>query len=373
MKNITLSFLALLPFFLLSCQSETSTGNTPEEIALEEKIGQMLLVGFRGMSVDADSRIVRQIEAGRVGGIILFDYDVINQEFKRNIESPEQVETLIDSLQAHAPSPLWISIDQEGGRVLRLKPRYGFPGIPSQQYLGELDDLDSTRYYANLNARNLAELGFNLNFAPVVDLALEKESGVIGHYERSFSADPAQVVRHAEAVVEAHLEAGVTTVLKHFPGHGSARGDSHMGMTDVTDTWQSIELTPYRRLIEDGYEGAIMTAHVFNRQIDEEYPATLSEKAMNILRDSMAYDGVIFSDDMHMQAITSEYGLEEAIIQSIIAGVDVFCFGNNLGYDEEIPEKFQSIVQRAIEEGKIAPDRINASYERIRKLKGKLK
>ena len=336
---------------------------------LKKKIGQMLLLGFRGMSVGASSPIVQHIEAGRVGSVILFDYDVMKKEAARNIKSPTQVKALVDSLQAYAGTPLLVAIDQEGGRVLRLKPKYGFPDIPSAFHLGQLNNLDSTRYYAELNARTMAGLGINLNFAPVVDLNIERESGVIGRLERSFSDNPEIVTQQAQAVIKAHLASGVIPVLKHFPGHGSARNDSHKGLTDVTDTWNKTELEPYRRIIGQGYEGTVMTAHVFNQRIDDKYPATLSKKAISILRDSIGYDGVIFSDDMQMEAIASEYGLEEAIILCINAGVDVLCFGNNLGYDEEIPEKFQAIVLKAVEEGRIRPERIEEAYERVMRLK----
>ncbi|MCB0551102.1 MAG: ChbG/HpnK family deacetylase, partial [Phaeodactylibacter sp.] len=342
------------------------------EKRLKEKIGQMLLYGFRGMSTDENSSIIRHIEEGRVGNVIFFDYDVKNQEFRRNIESPEQVKALVDSLQAHASIPLLVAIDQEGGRVLRLKPKYGFPNIPSARHLGVLNNLDSTRYYAELNAHNMASLGINLNFAPVADLNIETESGVIGRLERSFSDDPEIVTEQAQAVIDAHLANGVIPVLKHFPGHGSARNDSHKGLTDVTETWSEKELEPYRRIIGQGYQGAVMTAHVFNQKIDEKYPATLSAKAISILRDSIGYEGVIFSDDMQMEAIASEYGLEEAIVLCINAGVDVLCFGNNLGYDESIPEQFQAIVLKAVEEGKISPERIDEAYERVMRLKGRL-
>lgn len=340
---------------------------------LKEKIGQMLLYGFRGMSVDENSSIVQHIAAGRVGNVILFDYDVPNKEYRRNIESPEQVKALVGALQAHAAVPLLVAIDQEGGKVLRLKPKYGFPYIPSALHLGTLDNLDSTRYYAELNSRNMAGLGINLNFSPVVDLNIQTESGVIGYKERSFSDDPEAVARHAQVVAGAHLSNGVIPVMKHFPGHGSARGDSHKGLTDVTGAWSAVELEPYRRIIGQGYQGAVMTAHVFNQKIDGKYPATLSAKAISILRDSIGYEGVVFSDDMQMEAIASEYGLEEAIVLCINAGVDVLCFGNNLGYDEQIPEKFQAIVLKAVEEGKIRQERIEEAYERIMRLKGQLR
>ena len=374
MKQIFFSsFLTIFVLIIFnSCQSDNVT-NTKVNIGLEEKIGQMLLAGFRGMSVDANSPIVQHIQAGKVGGIILFDYDVVNKEFIRNIESPEQVKKLISTLNQYAKTPLFTAIDQEGGKVLRLKPRNGFPNIPSAYHLGQLNNLDSTRYYAQLNAENLAKLGFNLNFTPVVDLDTLRETGVIGRYERSFSKDPGMVIKHAKVVIDAHQQAGVIPSLKHFPGHGSSKDDSHLGMTDVTDTWTETELEPYQQILNPSYGGAVMTAHVFNRNIDTEYLATLSPRAMSILRDRFNFQGVIFSDDMQMKAIASEYGLEQAIVRCINAGVDVLCFGNNLDYDEQIPEKFLSIVLKAVEQGEIKPERIEQSYQRIMALKGNLK
>jgi beta-N-acetylhexosaminidase len=340
-----------------------------EEYTLEEKIGQLLLLGFRGLELSADSEVLEHIRLGKVGGIILFDYDVINKEFVRNISSAEQVRSLNGVLQDAARIPLFVSVDQEGGRVLRLKPRYGFPAIPSQRYLGELDNVDSTRYYAALNAKNMRDLGFNLNFAPVVDLNLVTESGVIGYLERSFSADPEVVARHAGIVAEESYRQGVIPVLKHFPGHGSARDDSHYGITDVTETWTEEELKPYRLLFDAGYKGGVMTAHVFNKNIDPVYPATLSAAAMRLLREDLGYSGVVFSDDMHMKAVSEQYGLEEAILLSLAAGVDVFCFGNNLLYDAAIPDKFRQIVLDGIAAGRISVDQIETAFARIMALK----
>ena len=372
-NRMRLTLLIILLLNTACSNSPTEAGQTvPAEISLEKKIGQMLLTGFRGMSVTETDTIVRHIRAGRVGGIILFDYDVINKEFKRNIESPEQVENLIRDLNAHADAPLLMSIDQEGGKVLRLKPGKGFPDIPSAFQLGQMGNLDSTRHYARLNAQNLAALGFNVNFAPVVDLDVRRNTGVIGKYERSFSNDPDSVVAHAQVVIAAHLASGVIPVMKHFPGHGSSEDDSHLGLTEVTGTWGESELEPYRRLIRAGYSGGVMTAHVFNRHLDADYPATLSPKIIQILREDMAFEGVIFSDDMQMKAITAEFGLETAIVRCINSGVDILCFGNNLGYDAEIPRKFQGIVLKAIAEGRISRERIDESYERILAMKAGL-
>ncbi len=368
MKQVLL--VAVLSFFWLAPKNIYAQQVSPDSFTLEEKIGQMLLLGFRGMEVTEDSAVIQHISTGKVGGVILFDYDVIRKVFDRNIASPEQVKRLNASLQAAAKKiPLFVSVDQEGGRVLRLKSKYGFPFIPSQRFLGDLNVPDSTRFYAALNAANLHALGFNLNFAPVVDLNLVTESGVIGYLDRSFSADPELVARHAGIVAGESFNHGVIPVLKHFPGHGSARDDSHYGITDVTDTWSETELIPYKRLFESGYKGAVMTAHVFNRNLDPDYPATLSAAAMKLLRNDLGFEGVVFSDDMHMKAVSEQYGLEEAIILSIEAGVDVFCFGNNLLYDGDIPDKFREIVVNAVRSGRITEDRIEKSFGRITALK----
>ncbi len=371
MKSQTFAFIWFVLFFLTSCDTKDRKNETGEKgsVSLEEKIGQLLLVGFRGMTLEDTSAIIRQIRAGKVGGVVLYDYDVVLKKFDRNIESPTQVKALINQLQSAAKTPLWVSIDQEGGKVLRLKPGYGFPDVPSAQYLGAINDLDTTTKYAEINSQNLADLGFNLNFTPVVDLNIEKEQGAIGKYERSFSEDPAVVVPHALAVMKAHLTQGVVPVLKHFPGHGSASGDSHLGITDVTDTWQEVELKPYEEIIQKGNCPAVMTAHVFNRNIDEQYPATLSQKNMNILRERFNFQGVVFSDDMQMDAIAKEYGLEEALVLSINAGVDVMVFGNNLAYDDNLPDKFQQIILAALDRGAIKNERIEEAYQRVKALK----
>lgn len=367
MNKTDLTILSLCFFFTFSTLFAQQV--KPESLSLEEQIGQMLLVGFRGMQVNEDSTVVRYIREGKVGGVILFDYDVIEKVYDRNIGSPAQVRELNAFLQSAAGTPLFVSIDQEGGRVLRLKSKYGFPFIPSQRFLGMLNDQDSTRHYAALNAATMEDLGFNLNFAPVVDLNLVTDSGVIGFLERSFSSDPAKVALHAGIVAEESYKHGVIPVLKHFPGHGSAKADSHYGITDVTDSWSEQELEPYRMLFTWGFRGAVMTAHVFNRNIDPDYPATLSEPAMRMLREDLGFDGVVFSDDMHMKAISEQYGFEEAIVLSINAGVDVFCFGNNLLYDGAIPEKFNKIVLEAVQSGSISRERITDSVRRILDLK----
>lgn len=216
---------------------------------LEKMIAQMLIVGFRGFELNEDMFIVDDIRERNLGGVILFDYDVPANHSERNIKSPEQVRRLNHALHALNEEPLFIAIDQEGGRVNRLKEKFGFPSTVSHQDLGDYDDIDSTYAFAARTARLLNELGFNMNFAPVTDVNTNPENPVIGKLKRSFSDDPAKVTRHAEAFISAHRDNSVIATIKHFPGHGSAWNDSHLGMADVTDTWDEMELVPYRQLI----------------------------------------------------------------------------------------------------------------------------
>ena len=366
-KGIILCLFAIL---LYSCSSPTDT----EEVSLENKIGQMLLIGFRGLEINEDSPIAQDVINGRVGGVVLFDYDVALHSSIRNIQSPEQVNSLINSLQSLSVTELFVAVDQEGGKVCRLKEKYGFPPTVSQQYLGELDDPDTTNYYAKQTAETLIENGFNVNFAPVVDLNVNPENPVIGAIGRSFSPDPQVVTDNALIVIDQLHIHGLLSTLKHFPGHGSSTSDSHKGFVDVTDTWTEEELIPYQNIINAGKADFIMTAHIFNSNWDSQYPATLSKNVITgMLRQELGFEGVVISDDMNMKAITEFYGLEQALKLSINAGVDMITFGNNLVYDENIAEKAISLIKGLVESGEISKERIDDAYDRIMKLKNDLK
>lgn len=331
------------------------------------------MIGFKGFEVSDTSHIVRDIREYYLGGVVLFDYDVPTDKPIRNIESPEQVQLLISQLNDLSDKKLFIAVDQEGGRVARLKESRGFAPNVSARYLGELDHADSTGYYAEIMADQLHELGFNVNFAPVVDLNINPDNPVIGRIERSFSADPDVVEKHASIFLEEFNEHNILGVLKHYPGHGSAWNDSHVGMADVTDTWQQSELEPYRQLINSDFSFAVMTAHVFNENLDSDWPATLSEKVQtDLLRNRLGYDGVLFSDDMQMEAIRSFYGLETSVKRAISAGVDVIVFGNNSVYQPDIVPQAIGIIKNLIDQGEITEERIDESYHRVLQAKQKL-
>ncbi len=362
--NLFLAFFALIS--LNSCNQNVDE----PQISIEQKIGQMIMVGFRGMSIDDKHWIVRDIKDYNIGGVILFDYDVPNREPVRNIESPEQVRLLNNTLQKITEKPLFVAVDQEGGRVNRLKARYGFPDMPSHEYIGNINHPDSTRNIVNVIANAVLHAGFNINFAPVVDLNTNPNNPIIGKMGRSFSDDYNMVSKHSCIFIEQHRNNGVIAVPKHFPGHGSTWNDSHYGMADVTETWDEEELIPYRYLIDNVSVDMIMSAHIMNRNWNADHPATLSYEVMTtLLRDELGFEGVLVSDDMQMGAITEYYGLEQAVTLAVNAGIDVLIFANNSVYDSEIVGKVVDIIKIGVEEGIIPEERIRESYNRIMKLK----
>jgi beta-N-acetylhexosaminidase len=370
-RNVLIVFIAVGLIFLAATNPAAAAEGTP---ALDVKIGQMVMVGFRGLAVSDDHPVARDIRMRHIGGVILFDYDVPTRTYDRNITSAKQTVALTNSLQRQASIPLFIAVDQEGGRVSRLKEKKGFPPTVSQKQLGAAGDLKKTALQADITARTLAGLGINVNFVPVVDLDLNPANPVIGKLERSFSADPAVVSRHAKAVIEAHRRFGVLTAPKHFPGHGSAGSDTHEGFVDVTGRWAPVELEPYRILIRQGMADMVMTAHIFNGKLDPDWPSTLSGKTLSgILRQEMGFDGVVISDDMQMKAISAHYGLETAVKQSILAGVDILIFANNSVYEEDIASRVTATIRALVDRGDIPAERIDTSYRRIMKLKERLK
>lgn len=363
---------ALLPS--TACSQPGRSGLPESTVSLDEKIGQMLMVGFQGSVVSDTSHVLRDITEYHVGGVLLFDVHVPDRTVNRNIIDPEQVQRLVADLQSYAQIPLFVAVDQEGGRVARLKTDRGFVEHRSAAWLGHIDEADSTRKYAGAMARSLRELGFNVNFAPVVDLNTNEQNPIIGMLERSFGADPDLVTRQAVLYLEAFDQEGVLGVLKHFPGHGSAWNDSHVGMADVTDTWQEIELEPYRQLAQGALPFAVMTAHVVNRHLDEQWPATLSERIQTgILRQALGFEGVLFSDDMQMEAIRAYYGFHTAIERALLAGVDVLVFANNSVYDREVVPAAVQIIRDLVDSGVVSEARIDESFERIMRAKEQMR
>jgi beta-N-acetylhexosaminidase len=345
-------FLLFLPA-VLSAQPDS----------LRMKIGQMIMMGLPLNGIDTGSQFYKDVRLGNIGGISMYERHLAPSN------SAENLKQLISVYQEAAPLTLFVAITQEGGVVNRLKTKYGFPRMPSAQYLGSLDNLDSTKFYADNIAYTLSRLGINVNFAPVVDI-YRADNPVLGSRERTFSADTRMITKHAATVIASHKYFKVATALKHFPGHGSSSEDSHLEMTDVSRTWNSNELQPYKDLMKMGLVESVMTAHIVNETLDESrLPATLSKKMITgLLRNEMGFKGVIFSDDMHMKAIAAEYNMKDAITLAINAGVDVLLFSGNT-QDLRSGSAIVDMIVELVREKRIPVQTINDAYKRIMQMK----
>ncbi|MCH7529058.1 MAG: T9SS type A sorting domain-containing protein [Candidatus Marinimicrobia bacterium] len=304
--------------------------------------------------------ILADISQHNLGGVILYWY--------QNMPERSQILSMTTYLNDNAQIPLFIATDQEPGFPQNLNAQNGFSDTPSAHELGVMDTESETRNIAATFANWFTEVGINLDLAPVVDLRLDS-TNVIG--DRAFSSDPATVTRNAYWFIDEFHQQSHATTLKHFPGHGSAADDTHAGFTDVTDTWSDIELEPYRALIDSGVVDLIMTAHVFNSNIDSLYPATLSYNTITgLLRDSLGYNGVVITDEMSMGAIRNNYGIDEAFILAVNAGVDIILY--RIGRDPAGRTSISYIIdllEQKVIDGTIPVSRINESYARIIKLK----
>jgi len=359
---------------------------------LKEMIGQMIMVGFREAELSEDCPVGRAVKDFSLGGVVLYNIDLkcfleeqqkkpdLTREeaariYPRNIISPEQLRVLTSRLKSDAKIPLLIAADQEGGLVSRLGPAAGFPETPSPQMLGEKDEIMATRNAAGAIAADLSRSGINLNLAPVVDLNLNPQ-GRIARDGRSFGSDPKRVYRHAEAFILAHREKEILTCLKHFPGKGSAGKDTHFEVADVTSSYRPQEIHPFFWLIEEELADTVMTSHMHHRGWDKQYPITLSPKVLRgLLREELRYPGVVISDDLLMGAIIRRFGLEEACLLAVEAGVDILLASNNSpkAYDPDLFERMFEALYRAVEGRRLSKTMMETSYARIMTLKGRLK
>ncbi len=340
-------------------------------VSLEQMVGQMILVGFRGVDeATVSPMLLNSIAKGEVGGVILFEYDVVLKSNIRNIQSLKQIKELNTLLQKHAPIPLFISTDQEGGQVLRIAKKHGADfNLPSAKSMSKYS-AETTYTWGEKTGELLQSVGINLDFAPSVDVHINPQNPVIAQKARAFSANVDEVVKHAKAFATGLSKHNVIAAYKHFPGHGSSLTDTHVGMTDITNTWNSKELTPYLPANRPNVPLVIMSGHLFLKNMDQEYPATLSKNIITkLLRQDLAWDGVIVSDDMQMHALTLHYSRKEAIRLAILAGVDILVAGNNLEYEENIGQTMHQDIMSLITAGQISQERITQSYKRIINLK----
>jgi beta-N-acetylhexosaminidase len=367
---ITMMILGLL-------HGEIAQAYQTKQPSLRDKIGQMLIIGFDGKQVNQQSPVVLAIEHDNIGGVILFDVNNKEKAVAKNIENPRQVRGLNTYLQQvnHQANqtdlrpdlPLIISLDYEGGRVTRLKDTAGFPATLSAADVGQLPPLEAEQA-AEAMAKTVQDNGFNLDFAPVVDVNVNPDNPIIGSKDRSFSSEPTIVADDAALYSHAFLKHGVQCAYKHFPGHGSSMDDSHLGFVDVSDTWTNKELRPYSSLLGGEQPcGMVMTAHIVNQQLDDSgLPATLSYKTLTgVLRNQLLFDGVIITDDMQMKAISEHYGLEQALTLAINAGADMFIFANQLSENLQDPKELIDIIEANVKSGKISQHRIDDAYRHI--------
>lgn len=346
------------------------------EPSLDEKLGQLLVLGFMGTELSEEDWIVQAIQKQRIGGVILFDQTTpgmaeslkVEKGELRNIRSPEQLKVLASQLQSYASTPLLILVDAEGGLVNRLRPDLGFPYFKSAQELYNLGDPKKTHAEAKQLAKLLHDEGINFNCAPVVDLY--HADNFIGNRGRTFSANPGEVVAQAMAFGEAHNEENVFWCLKHFPGHGSSKADSHLGLVDITDTWTEEDLKPFEVIIRQMHVPAVMTPAIYQRHVDAEHPVSLSHAWIEgVLRKKLGFQGVVITDDLQMKGVTELMPLNEAVVHALSAGNDLLLICNTQVYNPNVVQEVVATLKSAVESGQLSMERVNEAYERVGKLK----
>ncbi|HEY7748610.1 MAG TPA: glycoside hydrolase family 3 N-terminal domain-containing protein [Aestuariivirgaceae bacterium] len=328
---------------------------------LERMIGQMLIIGFPGVSISEDwpSRVRCMIHNGEIGGVLLLS---------RNIVSPRQLRALTKSLALTGSEVKpFIMVDQEGGAVQRLTTHKGFRHLPAAQDVAEMHPLLAFRLYLH-QARQLAAAGITVNLGPVVDLHINPQNPVIAKLKRSFGKMPSTVIRYARTFIRAHFDVGVLTAAKHFPGHGSGSTDPHEATLNVSNSWKVEELEPFNALMNDPRPvPMIMVGHqVLVGFSDGDAPASLSHLAVTqILRNELGYPGLIVTDDLEMAAVRQRYGIEEAVVKAVAAGNDLIIVSNREMPDPYVVARITAAITVAVARGEIAEARIRQSYQRI--------
>jgi len=310
--------------------------------------GQLLFAGFEGTEPPAD--LAQLVAQGRIGGVVLFS---------RNVRDPRQLRSLVDALHECAPAerPLSVAIDQEGGRVQRL--REPWTEWPPMRRVGERDRTGETRALGRALARELADLRIDLDFAPVVDVDTNPSNPVIG--DRSFARTPGAVARHGVALIEGLQAEGIAACAKHFPGHGDTSLDSHLALPRIEHDLgrlRAIELPPFRAAAEAGV-ASMMTAHVVLSRLDPGLPATLSPPALGLLRDEIGYDGLVFGDDLEMAAIADHFAPHDAVRRALEAGCDALLVGRSSTVRDEVLGALEALPDRLLE----APARRLAAFK----------
>jgi len=323
------------------------------------RAGEHFMLGFRGLALPEWLRAFER-EHG-LGGVILFDRDV-QLGGVRNVESPAQVRALCAEVHALPSRPL-VFVDQEGGKVRRLKPAAGFAELPSARAFAALPDAEARRIAA-ASCAEMKALGIDYDLAPVVDLDSNPENPNIGKIERAFSADAAEVRRCAQIFGAAARAAGLGLCVKHFPGLGGARTDSHLALTDLSGLIAPEQERLFTELAGELPGRAALFSHGFVREWDARRPASISPAAVARFRAAQP-DALLMTDDLQMQGLQGAAGTVDAVVQALAAGIDLVCIGNNLlAQADECVEAACAVRERAVRDARFA-SQLATSRERI--------
>lgn len=317
-----------------------------------EKIGQMVMIGIQGTKVDDDS--LYMLNQYHMGGVILFD---------RNMESPEQVKQLTSDLQAQSNEkvPLFIGIDEEGGDVVRMAEKLTPP--PSQKEIGATGDIEQAKTWAIKTAKSLKDMGINVNFAPVADVG--------SNDKRSYSTDANTVIDFVRAATKGYQQENIIYSLKHFPGIGKGKVDSHIDSSSIDvakEVLMTEDILPFKTIIDesDPNDYFILVSHLKYLALDEEYPASLSSKIMtDLLRNELGYKGIIITDDMEMGAVANHNDFRSIGVNAVKAGADIVLVCHEYEHQQEV---YLGLLD-AVNNGEISQERIDESIKRIIKVK----
>lgn len=323
-----------------------------ESMSQTEKLGQMVMIGIQGTKVDDDS--LYMLNQYHMGGVILFD---------RNMENPEQVKQLTSDLQAQSNEkvPLFIGIDEEGGDVVRMAEKLTPP--PSQKEIGATGDIEQAKTWAIKTAKSLKDMGINVNFAPVADVG--------SNDKRSYSTDTNTVIDFVRAATKSYQQENIIYSLKHFPGIGKGRVDSHVDSSSIDvakEVLMTEDIIPFKTIIDenDPNDYFILVSHLKYPALDEEYPASLSSKIMtDLLRNELGYKGIIITDDMEMGAVANHNDFRSIGVKAVKAGADIVLVCHEYEHQQEV---YLGLLD-AVNSGEISQERIDESVKRIIKVK----
>jgi beta-N-acetylhexosaminidase len=328
------------------------------------RVGELFILGFFGKTVPA--WLAQFAARYGLGGAILFDYSCRTQQYDNNIETPEQVQRLCAEIAALPSGPM-VFIDQEGGLVRRLKESRGFAPLPSAKEFNHLAP-DQKRAILAASISEMRQLGIHYDFAPVIDVDYNPENPNIGRIKRSYSADIAEVEANALLASEVARVHRLGLCLKHFPGIGGARVDSHQEFMDISDALREEQEALFYSLAPKMFGDAVLVSHAIVRQWDQDGPMTLSAAGLGRLRANLP-DTLLITDDMQMQGLQKAFGTEEASLRALKAGIDMLCIGNNLLDQEQDMAGIAEYVERSLRDGTLSGTAIAQSIARVARRK----